>query len=637
MENKDINYFGKVYFRNRNDIFGVKADDRTRHMYVIGKTGMGKTALLQNMAVQDVINGNGMGVIDPHGDFAERVLDFVPEHRIKDVVYFNPADSRFPIGLNLLEDVGYDERHLVASGLMGVFKKIWVDVWSARMEYLLNNAILALMEYPESTLLDVNKMMTNKKFRAEVMSHVQDPVVSEFWLEQFVNWGERLAGEATAAIENKVGQFTSAPLIRNIVGQKRSTINFREIMDSGKILVVNLSKGYIGEENSRLLGAMTITKLYLGAMTRVDVPENQRRDFVLYVDEFQNFASEAFEGILSEARKYHLSLVLAHQYIEQMDETVRNAVFGNVGTLISFRVGATDAEYLEKEYTPNFVVEDLVNLGKYHIVLRLMIDGVGSSPFSATTIEPFQPSHESYREFIITESRKNWTVSREYIEEIIRERVAHLRATQSVESTGNNKRSVKKERKPFQSQETELYDATCSECQKQTKITFEPDGSRQILCRKCRKKKKRRDEQRKQDQSEQDKRQSRDNRQQQKPQEQKQERERQREHQEPALASYAVGPLQWTKSKQKKTRPAISLADLIEKYPPPQEAKAEPQMRVQDKETKTKHDDLPQLDEQAYTVSRPPKDRPKKDVDIQGLRALLDDIVEENKKSGKDK
>ncbi|MEX0916520.1 MAG: type IV secretion system DNA-binding domain-containing protein, partial [Candidatus Spechtbacterales bacterium] len=326
MDDNTINYFGQIHFRGKKDPFGIKPEDRSRHMYVIGKTGMGKTALLQNMAIQDVINGRGIGIVDPHGDFAERVLDFVPEDRMKDVIYFNPADSDFPVGLNLLEDVGYDKRHLVASGLMGVFKKIWVDVWSARMEYILNNAILALMEYPGATLLDVNRMMTNKEFRAEVMSHVQDPIVREFWLEQFSNWGERLAGEATAAIENKVGQFTAAPLIRNIIGQRDSTINLRKLMDEGKILIINLSKGYIGEENSRLLGAMAITKLYLAAMSRVDIPENERRDFVLYVDEFQNFASEAFEGILSEARKYRFSLLLAHQYIEQMEEEIRAAL-----------------------------------------------------------------------------------------------------------------------------------------------------------------------------------------------------------------------------------------------------------------------------------------------------------------------
>src|SRR3989338_7227351 len=308
----DITFFAKTNFRNQERIFGIKEDDRRRHMYVIGKTGMGKTAMLQNMAIQDIKNGKGLGVIDPHGEFAEALLDHIPEERIDDVVYLNPADYESPIGLNLLEDVGYDRRHLVASGLMGVFKKIWVDVWSARMEYILNNAILALLEYPEATLLDVNRLMSNKNFRREVLNHVKDPIVKAFWLDEFAKYSDRLASEATASIQNKVGQFTTAPLIRNIVGQKDSTIDLRKIMDEGKILVLNISKGRIGEDNSRLLGAMVITKLYLSAMSRIDIPEAERRDFYLYVDEFQNFASEAFAGILSEARKYRLALILAH-------------------------------------------------------------------------------------------------------------------------------------------------------------------------------------------------------------------------------------------------------------------------------------------------------------------------------------
>ncbi len=495
MNNANINYFGKVHFRGRDDSFGIKNEDRTRHMYVIGKTGMGKTALLQNMAIQDAVNGKGMGVIDPHGDFADRVLDFVPRHRVKDVVYFNPADSDFPIGLNLLEDVGYDKRHLVASGLMGVFKKIWVDVWSARMEYVLSNAILALMEYPGATMLDVNSMLVNKGFRAEVLEHVEDPIVREFWLSQFPNWGDRLAGEATAAIENKVGQFTASPLIRNIVGQANSTIDLRSIMDEGKILIVNLSKGYIGEENSRLLGAMTITKLYLAAMSRVDVPEDERRDFILYVDEFQNFASEAFEGILSEARKYRLSLILAHQYIEQMDETVRAAVFGNIGTFVSFRVGATDAEYIEKEFSPNFLLEDIVNLGKHHIILRLMIDGVASVPFSAKTLPPIEQQIVSYKEDIIGMSRSQWSINRSQIEEYVRGRMDRLNAIKGGKGAKNNGAKERKQSREapngiMQDDGTMLYIVNCDICGDTARTIFEPDGKRETLCKKCRKKKK---------------------------------------------------------------------------------------------------------------------------------------------------
>jgi len=587
MEDNTINYFGQIHFRGKKDPFGIKPEDRSRHMYVIGKTGMGKTALLQNMAIQDVTNGRGLGIIDPHGDFAERVLDFVPEHRIKDVIYFNPADSDFPIGLNLLEDVGYDKRHLVASGLMGVFKKIWVDVWSARMEYILNNAILALMEYPGATLLDVNRMMTNKEFRAEVMSHVQDPIVREFWLEQFANWGERLAGEATAAIENKVGQFTAAPLIRNIIGQRDSTIDLRKLMDEGKILIINLSKGYIGEENSRLLGAMAITKLYLAAMSRVDIPESERRDFVLYVDEFQNFASEAFEGILSEARKYRLSLVLAHQYIEQMEEEIRAAVFGNIGTLVVFRVGAADAEYMEKEFTPNFLLEDLVNLGKHHIILRLMIDGVTSVPFSATTLPPLEPTHESYRPQILEMSRKQWTISREQIEGVIKDRVSHLENVSvgvvpqfglgsnpggKKKGSGNGGGNGGNPNGPrVGSDGTTLYNAKCDKCGKDTKIVFEPDGSRPVYCKKCRKK-------------------------------------MQDEAGTTVKSSNGNGSVPKEEKPQEKAE-ALSLAEAFKKYPSPQK---EP----------VRHTPAPSARPQA-----PSAPRTRKEVDVHGLRDLLHDAL----------
>jgi len=415
----DINYFAQLNYRGRDDKFGIKVEDLSRHMYIIGKTGMGKTVMLQNMAVQDILSGRGVGIIDPHGEFSEGVLDFVPKDRIKDVVYFNPADYEHPIGLNLLEDVGYNQRHLVASGLMGVFKKIWVDVWSARMEYILNNTILALLEYPDATLLDVNRMMANKIFRKEVLEYVKDPIVKAFWTEEFAKYTDRLASEATSAIQNKIGQFTVAPLIRNIVGQKKSTIDMRKIMDEGKIFIMNLSKGRIGEENSRLLGAMAITKLYLSAMSRIDIPEDQRRNFILYVDEFQNFASEAFEGILSEARKYKLSLVLAHQYIAQMEEGVREAVFGNIGTFVTFRVGAEDAEYIEKEFAPDFSVEDLVNIPRFGTILKLMIDGVTSRAFSARTLPPFRTLHESYREEIIKTSREQFSTPRQEMEDRI--------------------------------------------------------------------------------------------------------------------------------------------------------------------------------------------------------------------------
>ncbi len=424
---EEITFLGVTTFRNERRKFGIKTDDRRRHIYIIGKTGMGKTALLENMTVQDILAGRGVGFIDPHGEAAEGLLDLIPSERINDVVYFNPADLNYPTAFNVMEKVGLEHRHLVASGLMGVFKKIWPDVWSARMEYILNNSILALLEYPNSTLLGINRMLAEPEYRKKVVERITDPVVKSFWVNEFARYTQRYEVEATAAIQNKVGQFISNPLIRNIVGQVKSKIDMREVMDQGKILIANLSKGRIGEDNSRLLGALLITKLYLAAMSRVDIPEEERRDFYLYVDEFQNFATESFVGILSEARKYRLNLTLANQYVAQLEEMtalgkstkVKDAVFGNIGTLIVFRVGAEDAEYLEKEFVPEFVAENLINLAKYNIYLKLMIDGVASRPFSAETLPPPKKPQKSNREKIIMVSRERYSTSREIVEEKI--------------------------------------------------------------------------------------------------------------------------------------------------------------------------------------------------------------------------
>jgi CxxC-x17-CxxC domain-containing protein len=388
----EINFFAKTNFRNREVTFGIKRDDRRRHMYIIGKTGMGKSNLLENMAIQDIRNGEGVCVVDPHGEFAEKMLQAVPASRINDVVYFNPSDAEFPVAFNILESVADDKKNLVASGMMGVFKKIWPDVWSARMEYILNNTILALLDYPGSTMLGVNRMMSDKDYRKRVYPKIKDPVVKSFWINEFDKWEDKFRKEAVAAIQNKVGQFLSSSVIRHIVGQAKSTIDMSDIMDNQKILIVNLSKGRIGEDSMRLLGGMIITKIQLAAMGRVAIPENERKDFYLYVDEFQNFATESFANILSEARKYRLNLILAHQYINQLifdgNATVRDAVFGNVGTIISFRVGAEDAEQLEKEFEPVFMMNDIVNLSKYHTYLKLMIDGVAGDAFSSTTLPP---------------------------------------------------------------------------------------------------------------------------------------------------------------------------------------------------------------------------------------------------------
>src|SRR3989344_4342396 len=412
-EKEDITPLGFCNFRNGKRRFGVKLDDRRRHVYIIGKTGVGKSTLLENMAIADMRSGKGLGIIDPHGEFAERIVDFVPEERLDDVIYVNPADMEYPIAFNPMEQVGEEVRHLVASGLMGVFKKIFVDVWSARMAYILNNTLLALLENPGSTLLGIMRMYAEPAYRKTIVDNLKDPVVKAFWVGEYAKYTQRLESEAVAAIQNKIGQFVSNPLIRNILGQPNSTLNMREIMDSGKILIVNLSKGKVGEDNSALLGAMIITRLSLAAMSRSGVAESKLKDFFLYVDEFQNFATDSFANILSEARKYRLSLVLAHQYIGQLissdnNTKVRDAVFGNVGTIINFRIGAADAEFLEQEFMPEFLETDLVNLSKYNAYMKLMIDGVASRPFSAETEPPQKMPLVSYRDAIVENSRRKY-------------------------------------------------------------------------------------------------------------------------------------------------------------------------------------------------------------------------------------
>lgn len=406
--NKDITILAKTNFHGQGKLFGIKRDDRRRHMHIIGKTGMGKTSLLLNMAVSDIRNGSGIAFVDPHGDVANALLDYIPEHRVKDVVYFNPQDLDYPIAFNVLGDVPENQRHIVSDGLVGVFKKIWADSWGPRLEYILRNTILTLLENEESTLLDIMRILVDKNFRANIVYKMNDPVLKQFWLNEFDGYTDKLLVEAISPIQNKVGQFTSSPLIRNIIGQAKSSFNLREIMDQNKILIMNLSKGAVGEGGAQLLGAMMITKMQLAAMSRVDIPEEQRQDFFAYIDEFQNFSTDSFAEILSEARKYRLSLILAHQYVEQLSEVVRGAVFGNVGTTIVFRIGAADAEFMEREFSPILTVEDLVNLPKWRIYLKLMIDGATSQPFSADTLPDPEPELISMRDQIIEYSRKTY-------------------------------------------------------------------------------------------------------------------------------------------------------------------------------------------------------------------------------------
>lgn len=428
-EHQKITYLGKIDYRDKQVTFGIKENDRTKHTYIIGKSGMGKSTLLENLIIQDITGGEGVCVIDPHGALAETILHYIPESRIKDVVYFAPFDGDFPMGLNMLEKVSAEKRYLLANGMMSAFKKIFTDgdgkgTFSARMEYVLNNIILALLENEGQTLLGVNRMLFDKEYRKFIVSNVTDPTVKDFWVNEYANYTDKTAQELAPSIQNKIGQFVSNPLIRNIIGQKKTSFDIRKIMDEKKIFIANLSKGKVGEGNANLLGSLLITKIYLAAMSRADVDVYEAKNLppcYFYVDEFQNFANESFASILSEARKYKLALTVAHQYIEQMTDEVRSAVFGNVGTMITFRIGATDAEIFEKEFAPKFVLDDFVNLSAYQIYLRLMIDGQGSQPFSARTLPPTERPAHSYEQAVIAYSRLEHAKQKFLVEDEIME------------------------------------------------------------------------------------------------------------------------------------------------------------------------------------------------------------------------
>jgi len=373
------------------------------------------------MAISDIKNGCGLALIDPHGDMAEEILDYVPKKRIKDVIYFNPTDLDYPIAFNPLEKVPKDFHHLVASGIISTFKKIWPEFWGPRLEHILRHALLTLLEYPNSTLLDLPKLLTDKDFRKSVLNYITHTQVREFWFSEFDKYSVWLRSEAISPILNKISQFLISIPLRNIVCQKENTFDVRQVMDEGKILIVNLAKGKIGEDNCSLLGALVVTKIQLAALSRADLPEENRKPFYLYVDEIHSFITLSFADILSEARKYGLNLVLTHQYIEQLDERIRAAIFGNVGTIISFRIGAEDAKYLAQEFAPIFNEADLINLPNFHIYLKLMIDGVTSQPFSAITLR-LREIKTSHKEEIIEFSRKRYTRPRTAVEREIMSR-----------------------------------------------------------------------------------------------------------------------------------------------------------------------------------------------------------------------
>ncbi len=479
--NKDLTYLGLASYRDKNTLFGIKRKDRRQHVYILGKSGTGKSVLMFNMIIQNIVNGEGVCMVDPHGENVEAVLAAIPPHRIKDVIYFNPADPDYHIGFNVLELVDPQYKHLVASGLMGIFTKIWANAWSARMEYILNNTILALLDTPGTTLLGIPRMLVDKDYRQTIISNLKDPVIKAFWIHEYESWQDKFRNEAIAPIQNKVGQFLSTAIIRNVVGQSKSTINIFDMMNQGKIFLVNVSKGRIGEDNSALLGGMIITKIQLAAMERVRIPEDDRRDFYLYVDEFQNFVTDAFASILSEARKYRLNLTVAHQYTAQLisdkSSAVRDAVFGNVGTMIVFRVGSDDADFLEKEFEPEFTPQDILNLPNYKIYLKLMIDGITSRPFSAKTLPPMvKGGNTKVAEEVIRSSRELYCRPRQDIENEIN--------SWSGMSLGEGGEGSGYSHGPS-SGTFEKFDAICSLCKKPSTVPFKPEPGRPVYCKDC--------------------------------------------------------------------------------------------------------------------------------------------------------
>lgn len=418
---EDLSLFGSTTFRQANIKFGIKRIDRERHLYIIGKSGVGKSFMLNLLTLSDIYQNEGFAVVDPHGDYAQDIMKFIPENRIKDVIYINPDDADFPVAFNPMEYTDENRRNNIASEIVGVLKKMFGDSWGPRLEHILRFTLLALLETPDTTMLGITRMLTDKNYRKMIVNNITDPVVKAFWVTEFASWNDKFASEAVQPVLNKVGAFTAVPIVRNIIGQPKSSFSIRQAMDEGKIIIVNLSRGKIGEDNAAILGSLIITKIQLDAMSRSDI-ENiaERKPFYLYVDEFQNFATESFAVILSEARKYGLRLTVANQYVSQMPEEVRDAVFGNVGSMVTFRVGADDAQYLSKYFEPVFEPLDLVNLDKRNIYVSMSIDGQTSVPFSAQSLNLPTPQYD-HTQAIVQHSRQMYSKNRSDVEAIIGE------------------------------------------------------------------------------------------------------------------------------------------------------------------------------------------------------------------------
>ncbi len=429
-------FFGTTNFRGQNTTFGILRQDRRRHLYIVGKSGSGKSKLLETLIVDDILNDQGVCVMDPHGDLIQNILQYIPERKMKDVIYFNVSDLDWPIAFNPLENVSLDMKQQVTQGLIEVFEKFFGGDWSPKIEHVFRYTTLAMLDYPNSTIVGMMKMLTNRKFRQKVIPEIKDSVVKHFWANEFSSWSEKFDNEAILPLVNKLGQFLSNHLIRNIVAQPKNKFSFDDIMNNKKVLLIELSKGRLGEENAALLGAMMITKIYQTAMARAKLPEAERKDFYLYIDEFQNFATETFENILSESRKYRLLLTISHQYLQQVPQEIKGTVFGNIGSIIAMRVGADDGAYLANEFTPVFNTEDFINLGVREMLIKMSVEGQTTQPFSARTVDVPPPLKPNFAREIIEYNHQNYATSLADIEILMSQLYSDEENTNQVGTSG---------------------------------------------------------------------------------------------------------------------------------------------------------------------------------------------------------
>ncbi len=427
---KDVSFIGRTNYvaalEEKLFVFGIKREDRDRHIYIIGKSGVGKSKLLELLVRQDIAYGKGVCFIDPHGDVIELLLDFIPKERIDDVVLIDPSDNEHPVSFNPLSNVDPGFKFQLTQGLIEVIKKQFGANWTPRLEHVFRFTCLALLDYPYATMRGMISLLTDRNYRQKVVEYITDDMVKRFWAIEFADWSEKFDTDAIIPLVNKLGQFLADPMLRNIFGQKENKVDLEKLMNQEKIIFINLSKGRLGEENSSFFGSIFVTKIKQAGMGRANIPEKERKPLYLYVDEFHNLVTETFENLLSESRKYGICLTVAHQYLSQLLPRVQASVLGNVATIIIFRVGGDDAGALESDMAPIFKAKDMINLGKREFYIKLMINGESYDPFSAQTLSVLSPNHPSYKEEIIESSRRKYSISADAAKKLIEEEEAQI-------------------------------------------------------------------------------------------------------------------------------------------------------------------------------------------------------------------